>query len=60
MVMAMPEADFSLATLLGQSYGIRRLSVQVAYDIARHILSGVGAVHEAGFVHRDHNLATFS
>ena len=51
--MAMPEADFSLATFVGKSYGTGRLTVQVAYDIARQILSGVGAVHEAGFVHRD-------
>ena len=52
-VLVMPEADFSLAVFLGKSHGTGRVTVHVAFDILRQILCGVGAVHDAGFVHRD-------
>ena len=52
-VLGMPEADFSLAVFSGKSHGTGRLTVHVAFDIARQVLCGVSAVHDAGFVHRD-------
>ena len=53
VVMAMPEADFSLMAYLGKSKGTARLTGHVAIDIAQQILCGLRAVHEAGYVHRD-------
>lgn len=52
-VLAMPEADFTLQEFTARSRGTGRLTGALAEDLAWQILSGIHAIHEAGFMHRD-------